>query len=119
MNDWIRRLKDVNRAAIARVDTTTARVDLSPVRIPRKRGIDNRSHRRVGDGAGEGEGYGYVADVHPDPYLPEAPDSACRPSLITSLRIVAQIEIEELAVVAVVVADSCPVRETLFPSPTE
>ena len=72
----------------------------------------------MGDGAGEGEGHGYVADVHPDPYLPEAPDSACRPSLITSLRIVAQIEIEELAVVAVVVPESCPAGEALFPSPT-
>ena len=50
----------------------------------------------VGNGAGEGKGHGYVADMHSLPHLREAPDSACRPSLITSLRIVAQIEIEEL-----------------------
>jgi hypothetical protein len=43
--------------------------------------------------------------VHPLPHLREAPDSACRPRLITTLRIVAQIEIEELAVVAVIVPD--------------
>jgi hypothetical protein len=85
MNDWIRRLKDVNRAAIARVDTTTARVDLSPARIPRKRGIDNRSHRRVGDGAGEGEGHGDIADMHPLPHLPEASDRTCRPRIAHSL----------------------------------
>ena len=40
---------------------------------------------RVGDGAGEGEGHGDVADVHPLPHLREAPDSACRPSLVKSL----------------------------------
>jgi hypothetical protein len=33
MNDWIRRLKGVNNAAIKRVDATTARVDCWPVRM--------------------------------------------------------------------------------------
>jgi hypothetical protein len=33
MKDWMRRLKGVNNAAIRRVEATTARVDLWPVRM--------------------------------------------------------------------------------------
>src|ERR671921_1136950 len=40
----------------------------------------------MGDGAGEREGHGYVADVHPLPYLPEASDRTCRPRVAHSLR---------------------------------
>src|SRR5215203_1730565 len=38
----------------------------------------------MGYGAGEGEGHGYVADMHPDPYLPEAADRARRPGLVAA-----------------------------------
>src|ERR671921_1183168 len=40
----------------------------------------------MGDGAGEREGHGYVADMHPLPYLPEASDRTCRPRIVHSLQ---------------------------------
>src|SRR5215212_10635093 len=76
MNDWMRLLKGVNRAAIRRVEATTARVDFSPVSRTKslcslcererpgeiyQQSTGHGRRSQVGSTDGAGQGYGDIS----------------------------------------------------------